>query len=383
MGTLRWAEDLIVVQMHNFFRDAGLAWADAFDVASAHGARARLHTQAALARALHGRPPIAPIAGPALPHELTLEDDLARLLHYPATSRRRGSLLIVASLINRYYVLDLLPELSVIGSLAARGFDVFVLDWKAPGATGPDLGFADYIDGTIARAADVIARRSKGARPAVIGYCMGGTMAAMFAARHPERLAALCLLGTPIDFHASGVLADWTRRDLFDADLAMDAYGNMPPSLMQSGFQLMNPAGALSKLVALARDGADESRVRHFVALESWLEDNIAFPGGVYRDYIRTLYQDNALCRGTMRMGGTPVDLRRLTAPLLDVVALRDHICAPPSSRALLPLVGSKDKRLLEFDTGHIGLTASHRSHQELWPTITAWLEERCSPAGS
>jgi polyhydroxyalkanoate synthase len=122
----------------------------------------------------------------------------------------------------------------------------------------------------------------------------------------------------------------------------------------------------------------DERRLRHLVALESWLDDNIAFPGGVYREYIRRLYQDNALVRGELTLGGERVDLRRIDAPLLNVVALRDHICAPPASRALQDLVASADRRLLEHDTGHIGLTASRRSHEELWPEIARWLESRC-----
>jgi polyhydroxyalkanoate synthase len=284
--------------------------------------------------------------------------------------------LIVASLINRYYVLDLLPELSVIAQLNRRGFDVYILDWKAPGAAGPALNFGDYVDGVIPEAAGTVAAQHCG-MPVVIGYCMGGTMAAMFAARHPDKLRALVLLGTPIEFGTSGELAGMTDRRFFDVELLMEVLGNMPPAMMQSGFKLLNPADAWNKLMGLLRDADDADRVRHFVALESWLDDNIAFPGGLYRTYIRALYQDDLLCKRTMTIGGTPVDLARLTAPLLNVVALRDHICAPPSSRALMRLVGSKDAELLEFDTGHIGLTTSRRSLAELWPRIADWMGSR------
>ncbi len=357
--------------------DLGLRAADALDAVTSFAARARLHGLAAAARLAHGRAPIDFIAGPATPHELVSDGPLARLLHYPARgARRRSPILVVASLINRYYVLDLLPDLSVIDVCASRGSDVYVLDWKAPGPSGPRLRFADYLDGAIAGAVVEVTARAGGRVPSVIGYCMGGTMAAMFAALHPDLLGALVLLGTPIDFHASGMLAGWTKRERFDADLLIDACGNMPPALMQSGFKLMNPFDAWQKLVGLARDAGDDDRVRQFVALESWLEDNIAFPGGVYREYIARLYQDNALLDGTMEVGGRAVELGKITAPLLDVVGLRDHICAPPSSRALMDRVGSTDKQLLEFDTGHIGLTTSRRSLKELWPRIATWLEE-------
>jgi polyhydroxyalkanoate synthase len=206
---------------------------------------------------------------------------------------------------------------------------------------------------------------------------MGGTLAAVFAARHPEKVRSLCLLATPIDFHASGTMADWTRPELFDPDLLCDAFGNMPPMLMQSGFKLLNPADMIFKQLKMLLDGENEERIRQFVALEAWLEDNIAFPGGVYREYIRALYQENALARGSFRVGNDLVDLKKLTAPLLNVVALRDHICAPPSSRALMSLCGSSDKQLVEFETGHIGMSTSHRSHAELWPRILDWLEAR------
>lgn len=354
-----------------------LAFASTVDELASSAARARLHFIAQTARALHGKPPIEWIGGPAHRSTLVADLPLARLLRYePRGKKRQGSVVVVASLINKFYVLDLLPEISVIRGYQDRGFAVYVLDWKAPGLLGPELGFVDYVDGAIGHAV-THAAGAEGAPPHLLGYCMGGTMAAMFAARRPDAIRTLTLLAAPIDFHATGVLSDWTKRERFDADLVIDALGNMPPTLMQSGFRLMNPIDMVLKPLRTLLDGADEDRIRHVTALEAWLDDNMAFAGGLYRQYIKGLYQDNALVRGEMVVGGTKVDLGKIVAPLLNVVATRDHIAAPASSSVLQNLVASADRELLTTETGHIGLTASKRTLEKFWPKIYAWVEAR------
>ena len=303
-----------------------------------------------------------------------------RVLDFGATHRAaRGkgvrAVLVVPSLINRWEVLDLTADKSLLRAMAAQGLRPYLVDWGTPDAEERRFDLATYI-ARLDRALAFVAKRAR-RRPAVMGYCMGGTLSVMFAARHADKLRGLVLLGTPVEFRLSGELYDLTDRRRFDADLLMDVLGNMPPFMMQSGFKLLNPLDAVNKLTSLLRDAGDGERVRHFVALESWLDDNVAFPGGVYREYIRALYQDDLLCKRIMRIAGTPVDLAKLTAPLLNVIALRDHICAPPASRALMPLVGAKEKEVMEFDTGHIGLTTSRRSLSELWPRIADWMELR------
>lgn len=354
-----------------------LAFQKAYDEVVSSAARARLHFIAQTARTLHGKPPIEWIGGAAHPYTVVADLPLARLLRYePLGGKRAGSVVVVASLINKYYVLDLLPEISVIRGYQERGFSVFVLDWKAPGPQGTDLGFVDYVDGAIKQAV-THAAGAEGGAPHLLGYCMGGTMAAMYAARFPDSVRTLTLLAAPIDFHATGVLSDWTKRERFDADLVIDALGNMPPWLMQSGFKLMNPVDQVLKPLRTLLDGADADRIRHVTALEAWLDDNVAFAGGLYREYIKGLYQDNALVNGQLRIAGTVVDLGKITAPLLNVVALRDHIAAPASSNVLQNLVASADRELYSYETGHIGLTASRRTLEKFWPRIYSWVEAR------
>jgi polyhydroxyalkanoate synthase len=354
-------------------------WADGFNTWWAAGSRAAVTAAGNLARLTAGKPPLPPPPREgASPREVLETRRGAKLLLYRAPGDRPGlPIVVVASLINRHYVFDLLPGLSVFEHLNRAGFDLHVLDWGPPGEEGPGRTFADYVDDLVPWALRVASQRSGCARVPTLGYCLGGTLAAMHAARHPEQVGALVLLGAPIDFHQSGVMARFTDRRWFDADVLADAFGNIPPLLLQSAFKAMAAQNPWAKYGDLLSRGGDDDAVRHFVALESWLEDNVSFPGGVYRQYIRDCYQENLLVQGKMCVGGSPVDLGRIDMPVLDVVATRDHIAAPPSSRALLDVVSSTDKRVLEFDTGHIGLTTSRRALRELWPQVSAWLAQR------
>lgn len=132
--------------------------------------------------------------------------DGTQLRHYQAEGSSCGKVLVVSSLINRFYVLDLLPQVSVINLLNHHGLDVYVLDWGAPGLRGQTRTFADYVHGFVPWALARIQERDPG--PVHLkGYCMGGTLTAMAAALHPEHVQTLVTLASPIDFHKSGIPA--------------------------------------------------------------------------------------------------------------------------------------------------------------------------------
>jgi len=142
---------------------------------------ATLTGMANLARLLHGKPPVTLAHGFANRSEVVGVHEGVPLLRYAAKAPRKGSLLVVASLINRAYVLDLLDGISVVDGFCKKGFDVYVLDWQAPGREGLARTFADYVDDIIPWAAQVASGGGSGGVH-VLGYCMGGTLAAVVAA---------------------------------------------------------------------------------------------------------------------------------------------------------------------------------------------------------
>ena len=100
-------------------------------------------------------------------------------------------------------------------------------------------------------------------------------------------------------------------------------------------------------------------------------------PGEVFRDFVKHLYQQNLLVKNRMQVGRQVVDLRRITCPVLNLLATQDTLVPPSQSTPFTELVGSEDTKTIELATGHIGLAMGSAAQRELWPQAVAWLAER------
>jgi polyhydroxyalkanoate synthase len=112
----------------------------------------------------------------------------------------------------------------------------------------------------------------------------------------------------------------------------------------------------------------DPNSVANPFALERWLNDNIPVAGETFREFVSKLYQRNELVRGELRLGGRPVDLRRITCPLLLLTAKNDHLVAPASTEGVRPHVGSREVTSMGMSAGHVGLVVGGKAHAKFWP---------------
>ncbi|MBM4345097.1 MAG: alpha/beta fold hydrolase [Deltaproteobacteria bacterium] len=314
------------------------------------------------------------------PYAVVLEDNGARLLRFvgePGPAGRRP-VLLVPSMINRWYVLDLRPRASLVAALLSAGLDVFCLDWGAFGDEDRYLTWDDVI-ARLVRMARATLRISGNEHLGVLGYCMGATLSSIYAALHPERVAALVNLAGPIDFAQAGALAVQTDARWFDAH-AVAAAGNVAPQHMQSGFSALRPTLQWAKWVGLADRFDDDLAVDAFAALETWANDNVAFPAAAYTTYIGELYQRNALVQGRHVVSGRRVDLGAIRCPTLVVTANRDTICPPRAAEALLDCCGAKKKLVVQVAGGHVGAVVGGRAARDLYPRIAAWFTEQAAP---
>jgi polyhydroxyalkanoate synthase len=301
-----------------------------------------------------------------------------RLLDYgPAGG---APLLVVPSLINRGYVLDLAPGNSFLRFLAERGIRPLLLDWGRPGETERRFDLTDYVAGRLEAALDA-AIAVAGTPLALLGYCMGGTLAVALAQRRHRDLAALALLAAPWDFHAEDEAQARVLGSLAEPlAAAFAAAGEVPVDVLQALFAALDPLLALKKFSRLAARDPDSPETEAFVALEDWLNDGVPMALPAAREALAGWYGGNLPARRLWKIAGSAVDPSKVRCPALVVVPGQDRIVPPGSARALCGLLPRA--QLLAPPLGHIGMVVGRRAPRAAWRPIAAWLDRYQGPLG-
>ncbi len=307
----------------------------------------------------------------------------SRLLDYGAAPEAADPdghpVLVVPSLINRAYVLDLEPGRSILRWLAARGARPLLLDWGAPGSLEAGFDLQSYGERLLAAFDHV--RALTGRRISVVGYCMGGTLATGLGARRPDGIASLVTIGAPWDFASTEGIAGGFRA-IFRAQGAAktekmltglgDIFGAAPVSLFQALFAAVNPLQAAVKFQKLARLDPAGAEAMHFVALEDWLADGVPMPIGAAKDLLIGWQLCNDTAAGRWRLLGDRVDPRLITAPALVVCGRNDTIAPPALAEPLAELIPGA--RLFRPAAGHVGMVAGSGAMDRVWRPVAEFL---------
>jgi polyhydroxyalkanoate synthase len=294
------------------------------------------------------------------------EESETRLLDYGGSG---PAVLFVPSLINRAYILDLMPEASMLRFCAARGVHPYLLDWGWPGAAERQFTLTDYIAGRLERAIAAIPG------PIILaGYCMGGLLALAAALRAGEKkITALALLATPWDFQAEDAAQ---ARKLAESvalfEPAMRFSGTLPIDVLQTLFTMIDPFGVGEKYRNFAGQDKNLLRARRFVAMEDWLADGVPLAAPVARETLGGWYGTNAAANGNWRVAGLPVIPENLAIPAFAAIPGRDKLVPVASA---LPLARRlKNARIIEPAAGHIGMIAGTNAQSALWEPFIQWL---------
>ena len=307
------------------------------------------------------------------------EIDNVGLYHYEPLAKRANStpLLIVYALVNRAEMADLQPDRSLIRSLLELGLDIYLIDWDYPDGSNRLRSLDNYINRYIDSCVKFICRDLDIDAINLLGICQGGAMSVCYSALKPKHVRNLITTVTPIDFHTrNDMLSHIFRR--VDVDLLVDGDGNLSGDLLNLIFLSLKPFRlAQQKYIDLINASDDPATVEMFMRMEHWIFDSPNLTGQAFKEFAKQFYQQNALIKGEVEIAGKRVDLKKVTAPILNIFGRDDHLVPPAASKALGQYVGSKDYTELEFPGGHIGIYVSGRAHKMVPPAIAEWLSER------
>ncbi|MFJ7973294.1 class III poly(R)-hydroxyalkanoic acid synthase subunit PhaC [Psychrobacillus sp. NPDC096389] len=314
------------------------------------------------------------------PKEVIWTKNKAKLYRYqPAVKKtNKVPILMIYALINKPYILDLYPGNSLIEHLTDKGHDVYLLDWGTAGHEDRHMKLDDYIVDYIPRAVNKVLKTSKAKDVTLLGYCMGGTMTAVFTALYPQLpIRNLILMTSPIDFGNAGHYSNWLDKRYFQLDKLVDTLGNVPFELIDFGNKLLNPiSNVVGPYVSLADRVENEDFVLNWKLMQKWLNDGVPFPGESYRQWIRDFYQENKLINDQLVIRGRKVALSNIKANLLNISATKDNIVLPHQIAPLNDKVSSKNKTLHIVETGHVSVVTGRKAVNEIHPYIEKWITE-------
>ncbi|MFA7587447.1 MAG: alpha/beta fold hydrolase [Novosphingobium sp.] len=316
----------------------------------------------------------------AMDKDLLWRDGTAALYRYRPLLEEiyRVPLLIVSPPSNKGYIFDLAAGQSMVEYLLQRGYDVFLLDWFPPRRDEAHLAFADYVDKFIPQSVARVLEASGESELTLAGYCMGGTLATMYAALHAGGpIRNFIAFATPVNFSHMKAFQIWADRRHFDVDDVVDRLGNIPPELMLGAFDLMRPANRTAGLLNLWANMWNDEFVKSYRMFDRWAAETLPVPGEYFRETVKHLIWENALVENTLEIGGRRVDLSKITVPILNIVAKHDHVVLHGSTQPLMTATGSTDREEIIAKGGHVSLVAGPGALRRLWPLIDAWLGKR------
>jgi polyhydroxyalkanoate synthase len=299
---------------------------------------------------------------------------LYRFFHPLAPSRYKTPVVFVYSMVNRPYILDLIPGFSFVEYLLAKGHPVYLLDWGEAGPEDAQFTLADYILDYLHKAILSVVRHTGGEPVTLAGYCMGGTIAAMYAAVLPEYVKNIVLIAAPFHFEHE-FYSLWFKEEYFSADQFADAFGNVPARLVYLGTRMLKPVPHFLGLYKnLYEQTEDLQYVKLWKAIHRWTHDGVPFPGGVFRDWIRLFYQKNLLLEDGVFLRDRQVRLSELHCPLLFLIAEKDHIIPPPQTEAVLGKLAGREVSVHRYPGGHLSLVTGPVAAGRVYPETESWL---------
>ena len=332
--------------------------------------------------------------------QVVFENELFQLIEYKALTPKvyERPLLIVPPCINKYYILDLQPDNSLIRYAVEQGHRVFVISWRNPDESVAHKTWDDYVDDAAIRAIRIVLEISGSEQINTLGFCIGGTILssalAVLAARGEEPVASVTLLTTLLDFSNTGVIDVFVdepavqMREMTIGEGAPNGPGLLKGAELATTFSFLRPNDLVWNYVV---GNYLKGEAPPPFDLLYWNADSTNVPGPMFCWYLRNTYLENKLKNpGELTVCGEPLDLGKVTVPAFIYGSREDHIVPWDSAYASTRVLGGK-KRFVLGASGHIAgvinppvkRKRSHWTSDKLPATAAKWLEGAQEHPGS
>lgn len=292
------------------------------------------------------------------PGAVVFENELFQLIQYSPSTPKVGKrpLLMVPPSINKFYILDLQPENSVVAYSVSQGHTVFMLSWRNVGPSQGQLSWDDYLEKGPIEAIKVVRAITGEKQINTLGFCVGGTILstalAVLAARGEHPAASMTLLTTLLDFSVPGVLGIFIdEQQVREREKKIGQGGILEGKELASTFSALRPNDLVWNYVVNNYLMGDKPAA---FDLLFWNSDSTNLPGPMFTWYLRHLYLQNELRQpGVLTCLGEKVDLRKIKCPVFIYASREDHI-VPWESAYMSTQLLEGDKTFVLGASGHI-----------------------------
>ncbi|HEX4879772.1 MAG TPA: alpha/beta fold hydrolase, partial [Limnobacter sp.] len=327
---------------------------------------------------------------------VVFENAYFQLLQYAPTTAKVGRqpMLFVPPCINKYYILDLQPDNSLVKFVVDQGHTLFLVSWKNPSEAESHFTWDGYVEEGVIQAIGVAKAISKQPKINVLGFCVGGTLLATalsaLANRGDESVNSVTFLTTLLDFTDTGALGIFVTEEQVRArEESIGRGGLMPGKDLSGAFSSLRPNDLIWNYVVSNYLKGEKPPV---FDLLYWNSDSTNLAGPMFAWYLRNTYLENNLVKaGRVKVAGEPVDLGLIDVPVYVLATREDHIVPWTSAFQTSQLV-SGDARFVLGASGHIAgvINPASKNKRSYWvcdgalPENSAqWLKEATEVPGS
>ncbi|NBC19668.1 MAG: class I poly(R)-hydroxyalkanoic acid synthase [Alphaproteobacteria bacterium] len=330
------------------------------------------------------------------PGKVVFRNELIELIQYEPSRKKTHEipLIIFPPWINKFYILDLREENSMIRWLRDQGVTVFVVSWRSADEETKTFGWDAYIEKGIFAGLEEALEESGAEQVNAVGYCIGGTLLtsalSYMAKKGDQRIRSATFFASQSDFEKAGDLKVFTDPDAVEQvqHIIDENDGIMPGEVMGETFNWLRPVDLVWRYVV---DNYMMGKKPRPFDLLYWNGDQTNIPGPTHITYLRDFYGHNALSRGQFSVLGETVDPRDITIPVTVQASRDDHICPYDSIYRTAQLFGGPVQFVLA-GSGHIAGVVNHpdASKYQHWTrkgdlpeSVGTWLDEAEETPGS